>query len=99
MGKVGQLVLEAQEFAQEYYNLDRVDFYRIVTNTKWEYPSLSMKEAIAHWEEIQTDIALFDDAMEQYVEDPESPLYADNDLSPEDYSFDLEEGRRNEPPY
>jgi hypothetical protein len=54
---------------------------------------------IAHWEEIQTDIALFDDAMEQYVEDPESPLYADNDLSPEDYSFDIEEGRRNEPPY
>ena len=99
MGKVGQLVQEAQQFAQDHYNMDRVDFYRIVTNTKWEYPSLSMKEAIAHWEEIQTDIALFDDAMEQYVEDPESPLYADNDLSPEDYSFDLEEGRRNEPPY
>ena len=53
-----------------------------------------MREAISHGEEIQTEIALFDDAFEQYVEDPESPLYADNDLSPEDYTFDLEEGRR-----
>ena len=50
---------------------------------------------LLQWEEIQTDIALFDDAIEQHVEDPESPLYADNDLAPEDYNCDIEEGRRD----
>ena len=98
MGKVGQLVQEAQEFAQDHYNMDRVSFYAHAAAWEWAYP-MQLREAVSHWEEIQTDIALFDDAMEQYVEDPESPLYADNDLSPEDYSFDIEEGRRNEPPY
>lgn len=98
MGKVGQLVQEAQQFAQDHYNMDREEFYRHVSAYAWKY-SIQMKEAVAHWEEIQTEMNLFDDAMEQYVEDPESPLYADNDLSPEDYSFDIEEGRRNEPPY
>ena len=98
MGKVGQLVQEAQEFAQDHYNMDRVSFYKHASAYEWAYPC-QLREAVAHWEEIQTDMALFDDAMEQYVEDPESPLYADNDLSPEDYSFDIEEGRRDYPPY
>jgi hypothetical protein len=93
MGKVGQLVQEAQEFAQDHYNMDREAFYKHASAYQWEY-SIQLREAISHWEEIQTDIALFYDAFEQSVEDPESPLYADNDLSPEDYTFDLEEGRR-----
>ena len=98
MGKVGQLVQEAQEFAQDHYNMDRAEFYKHAAAYQWEYP-MQLREAVAHWEEIQTDIALFDDAMEQYVEDPESPLYADNDLAPEDYNCDIEEGRRDYPVY
>ena len=98
MGKVGQLVLEAQLFAQDHYNMDRADFYKHAAAYEWEY-SIQLREAISHWEEIQTEIALFDDALEQYVEDPESPLYADNDLAPEDYNCDIEEGRRDYPVY
>ena len=98
MGKVGQIVLEAQLFAQDHYNMDRVAFYKHAAAYQWAYP-MQLREAVAHWEEIQTDIALFDDAMEQYVEDPESPLYADNNLAPEDYNLDIEEARRDYPVY
>ena len=28
MGKVGQIVLEAQLFAQDHYNMDRAEFYK-----------------------------------------------------------------------
>ena len=81
MGKVGQLVMEAQQFAQDHLDVERDEFYKLVSEYKWAY-SIQLREAVAHWEEIQTDMKLFDDAMEQYVEDPESPLYADNDRIP-----------------
>lgn len=99
MGKVGQLVLEAQLFAQDHYNMDRDEFYKHAANYQWHYP-IQLREAVSHWEEIQTDMKLFGDDMDAYYDDPESPLYADSDLSPEEFCTRIEEGRSIEkPPY
>jgi hypothetical protein len=37
MGKVGQLVQEAQQFAQDHYNMDREEFYRHASAYAWKY--------------------------------------------------------------
>ena len=92
MGKIKALKMEAEEFAQDHFNMDRVDFYKHASAWQWEY-DIQLKIAVEHWEEIQTEIALFDDMMEDYYNNPESPLYADNDLAPEDYNTRIEEGR------
>ena len=62
--------MEAQEFAQDHYNMDRDAFYKHAATYQWHYSIRCVR--LTHTEEIQTDMALFDDAMEQYVEDPES---------------------------
>ena len=89
MGKVGQLVLEAQLFAQDHFNMDRDEFYKHAANYQWQYP-IQLREAVSHWEEIQTDMKLFDDDIDAYYDDPESPLYADSDLSLEEFSDRLD---------
>ena len=60
MGKVGQLVMEAQEFAQDHYNMDRDEFYKHAAAYQWQY-DIQLREAVAHWEEIQTDMKLWDE--------------------------------------
>ena len=46
MGKVGQLVMEAQQFAQDHLDVERDEFYKLAAEYDWAY-SIQLREAVA----------------------------------------------------
>ena len=78
-----KIITEAENFATTFYNVDRATF-TWKAGCRFGWLSTQYRTAVAAWEEIQRDLADW----ENHVEDPESPLYAD---SPEHYKFYAEE--------
>lgn len=70
---MGKLTDEAQEFAQVFYNIDRVLFCWKAGNM-FGTNSYKYRLAIDFYDEIQQDLA----DQEAYINNPDSLLYASN---------------------
>jgi len=92
MGKVKDAMIEAQEFAQCHFNTDKESFM-VLAKHNFGLGTIQYREAIDHFNTIQNDLADWESMMEDYYNDPESPLYADSPYSedPQSWKFYKEE--------
>lgn len=70
---MGKLTDEAQEFAQVFYNIDRT-LFRWKAGNMFGTNSYKYRLALDFFDEIQQDLA----DQEDYIENPDSLLYASN---------------------
>jgi len=55
MGKLKDAVIEAEQFAQEWYNVSREEFFW-QAQRKYGFQTTMYRVAMAHWEEIQKEL-------------------------------------------
>ena len=65
---------DAHEFAQVFYNIGDRTMFCWKAGNRFGDNSFKYRVALAAWDEIQQDLADYED----YVENPDSPLYASN---------------------
>ena len=65
---------DAHEFAQVFYNIGDRTMFCWKAGNRFGVNSFKYRVAVAAWDEIQQDLAEYED----YVENPDSPLYASN---------------------
>lgn len=65
---------DAQQFAQVFYNIGDRTMFCWKAGNRFGVNSFKYRVAVAAWDEIQQDLADYED----YVENPDSPLYASN---------------------
>lgn len=65
---------DAHEFAQVFYNIGDRTMFCWKAGNRFGHNSFKYRVALAAWDEIQQDLADYED----YVENPDSPLYASN---------------------
>ena len=64
MSKIGQEVFEAQEFAQENYNVTREEFVRLAGNAfNKPFRPFTRDTAIAEFDVIQDDLSVYNSYM------------------------------------
>ena len=74
MGKVKAAVMEGEEFAQEYFNIDRGQLIELVAE-KYGLYSIEGRAALKHYDVIQREMDEYDQGVEDLYENPESILY------------------------
>ena len=65
---------DAHEFAQVFYNIGDRTMFCWKAGNRFGVNSFKYRVAVAAWDEIQQDLADYED----YVENPDSPLYSSN---------------------
>lgn len=65
---------DAHEFAQVFYNIGDRTMFCWKAGNRFGVNSFKYRVAVAAWDEIQQDLADYED----YFENPDSPLYASN---------------------